>query len=147
MHDPQGPPAILILLLPLIWCATIFLIGRLGAWGRIAAQYPAWNAFEGRRWRGQSAQVGWGNYGGCLTVGANQRGLHVNIFVLMRPGHPPLFVPWEDVSATTARQLFRDYVDLRFRRVPEVRFRIPKRLAEKLQEEVGSRWPLTPSTR
>jgi hypothetical protein len=137
-------PEVFFFAFPLLWSAVGVLISRLGAWSRIATEYRQWETFDGERWRGQSAKVGWANYGNCLTVGVNQRGVHLSVFFLFRPGHPPIFVPWEDVSVTEGKRLFFKHVDLAFRRAPGARVRLSKRLADKLQAKVGTRWPCPP---
>lgn len=133
-------PELLVVLFPLFWSAVLLLIAHIGGWARIASEYRAWDAFEGRRWSFQSGQFGWTNYGNCLTVGTSPRGLHFSVLFLFRPGHPPIFVPWEDVSVTEGKRFLGRYVDLRFRRVPRAKVRLSKRLGDKLQAEVGSRW-------
>jgi hypothetical protein len=134
-------PWLLVVLFPLFWSGVLLLIGHIGGWGRIASKYRARDAFEGRRWSFQSGQFGRSNYGGCLTVGANQRGLRFSVFFPFRPGHPPIFVPWEDVSVTEGRWLFSSYADLSFRLAPGHKVRVSKRLGDRLQAERGSRWP------
>jgi hypothetical protein len=74
-------------------------------------------------------------------MGANQRGLHMSVLFPFRPGHPPLFVPWEDVSVTEGRSFFLKYADLSFRRVPGANVRVAMRLADALRAEAGLRWP------
>jgi hypothetical protein len=74
-------------------------------------------------------------------VGASQRGLYFSVLFPFRPGHPPIFAPWEDVSLTEGRRFFSSYIELRFRRVVGAKVRLSKRLWDKLQAKAGSRWP------
>ena len=140
-------PWVLAVLFPVFWCGVLLGIGHLGGWARIASEYGLMDSFEGRRWRFQSGRFGWAHYGNCLTVGAGPRGLHFSVFVIFRPGHPPILVPWGDVSAKPETVLFMKYVDLRFRRVPDVRVRLSQRLATEIQLEAGTRWAGSSSTR
>ena len=137
-------PEVLFVAFPLFWSAVLVLISHLGAWSRIAQQYRQWDTFDGQRWRFQSGGVGCANYGYCLTVGTNHRGLHLSVLFPFRPGHAPIFVPWEDVAVTEGRWLFVKHVDVAFRRVPGARVRLSKRLADKIHAEVGPRWPSAP---
>lgn len=133
-------PWVLVLLFPLVWSGALMLVAHTGGWARIAAEYRSWDPFEGRRWRFQSGQFGWSNYGNCLTVGAARQGLYFSVLFLFRPGHPPILVPWSDVTATPGKFLFSRYVDFRFRRVPEARVRLAQRLADRIAAEAGSSW-------
>lgn len=134
-------PELLILLVPALWFGLISLIGAFGGWGSLAREYRAWDAFEGRTWRFQSVKLGQANYGGCVSVGAGERGLYLSLLFPFRPGHPPLLIPWEEISASQGTFLFARYVDLRFVRVPSLRLRLSEALAGKLQQAMGARWP------
>lgn len=63
------------------------------------------------------------------------------MLILFRLGHPPLFIPWDDISASEGHLLFFRYVDLTFRRAPGTRLRLRKRLADKVRTEAGPQWP------
>ena len=48
----------------------------------------------------QSAAMRWlTHYNNVLTVGADSEGLFLVPFFLFRVGHPPLFVPWAEITA------------------------------------------------
>jgi hypothetical protein len=126
-----------------LWfCFVSFALAHLGGWATLARAYRAWTPFAGTTRSGQSGAVGWSNYGNSLIVGCDQRGLSLAVLFLFRAGHPPLFIPWEDISVTESRSLFVfTCFDLRFRKAPGVRFRIRPRLAERLRAQAGARWP------
>jgi len=134
-------PELLFVLIPAFWSGIIFLIAHVSGWSRLASEYGSLNPWDGRQWRFQSAQIGWSNYGGCLTVGVNPLALYLSVLFPFRPGHPPLQIPWEDVSVSEGRSFFMRFVDLRFSRAASVRVRVPKALADKIQNEMGTRWP------
>lgn len=140
----QEHPELLIVLFPIVLAVFSFLFAHLGSWSALAAQYRDWNTFEGRVWRSQTGQVGMTNYGSSLNVGANDRGLHLSVVFLLRLAHPPLFFPWDDISATEGQFLFSRHVDLQFRRVPGARVRLRKRLADEIRSVAGMRWPTGP---
>ena len=137
----KSHPELFVVFFPLIWFGVLYLLGHLGGWSGIAAEYRAREPFDGKRWSFQSGQFGWSNYGSCVTVGANPRGVYFSVLFPFRPGHPPLFVPWEDVSMAEGRGTFTSYVDLRFRRVSQTRVRLSKRLGDRLRSQSGSTWP------
>lgn len=117
---------------PLIWVFTLVAIGRLGGWARLARQYPARPQAGGVRLRFRSGRMRYRTgYGGCLILGADPAGLHLSIFFLFRPGHPPLFVPWPEVSAHVRS---RHGVALGFARAPGVPLILGRSLAAKLAD-------------
>jgi hypothetical protein len=74
------------------------------------------------------------NYGGFLTVGVNKMGLHLSVWFLFRIGHPPLFVPWRDITMTERKKFLGWRVVFQFARCPTIPFTITKRLADKINE-------------
>lgn len=134
-------PATLLVLMPMAWIALMFAVAAIGHWSRLAAVYHARAPFAGHIWRAQSAQFGWCNYGHSLIVGAGSRGLRLAVLFPFRPGHPPLQVPWEDLSVAEVKSWFSPPIELRFRRVPGARVRISRELAEKLRNAAGASWP------
>jgi len=125
-----------------MWVATCFLIARLGGWSALAAAYAAAGPFEGRLWRFRSGALRrLSGYNGCLTVGAGKRGLYLAVMLLFRAGHPPLFVPWSDITVTTEtdRLFFLKYsfVQFRFAHVPDVPLRLPEKLAREIAGALG----------
>lgn len=132
------------------WFLILSLQGRFGGWATLAESYRLEGDFTGPRWRFQSALLRrWTIYGNCLTIGANPRGLYLAC-PLCRPAHPPLFIPWQDISiADRPFQLFR-YKEFRFRREPEIPVLIRPRLAKKIGSAAAASWPagqqLTPAS-
>ncbi len=123
---------------PLFWVLIMTVIGRFGGWGTLAEFYRAQDDFEGQRWRFESARFERrANYGSCLMFGANARGLHLSILFLMRPGHPPLFIPWDEVAMQRRKRWMFPYVDLRFRRAPGIGLLLRARLGEQLAAASG----------
>jgi len=117
---------------PVIWVVVVFAIGKFGGWTRLAGQYPSKPQVGGRCFRFQSGRMRFRTgYGSCLAVGSDPFGLHLSILFLFRPGHPPLFLPWSEI---TIHQGSRRGVALRFSRVPDVPIILSKRLAVQLAE-------------
>ena len=81
------------------------------------------------------------NYGNILTVGANARGLYLAVFLLFRMAHPPLFIPWTDISVRLHKGRLTTYVELGFRRAPGVPFRVSERLGRLIAASAGRGWP------
>ena len=124
------------------WIGIGLLIARIGGWAALAAAYSHSGEFQGERLRFQTAQVRWGtNYGGCLTIGANHRGLFLSVLFLFRIGHPPLFIPWTDISVSDPKGRWFSYVELRFRRAPSIPLRVSEQLTRWLADRAATSWP------
>jgi hypothetical protein len=59
-------------------------------------------------------------YRSCMTLGANARGLYLAVLPLFRIGHPPLFIPWTDVSVARHDSMLLSCLEFRFRRMETV---------------------------
>ncbi len=84
-------------------------------------------------------------YGNCLTVGADPAGLYLATFFLLRIGHPPLLLPWQEVSIRRrGKVLFTRYVQLQLGREEQIPLKINGRLADRIQSAAGQSWPVEP---
>jgi hypothetical protein len=77
------------------------------------------------------------NYNNCVTIGANFQGIHLSVLFLFRVGHPPIFIPWEDVTVKPRPRRWLPAVELNFRQRPHVPLIISRRLSERLQAASG----------
>jgi len=100
---PSSHPAapLALLLFPLMWCGALGLLSATGGWRALARRFPS----EGtppanRRWM-VWGELGWVTYRSTLTVGHSEAGLHLAVFPMFRPFHPPLLIPWKSISART----------------------------------------------
>jgi hypothetical protein len=129
------------LLFVAFWTAICLGMAHVG-WAKLARCYRAYESFDGEKRFFRSAQVGRSSYRNCLTTGVSPRALHLSVLLPFRVGHPPLQIPWGDISAQDTHWLLGRGYELRFRLVPEVTMRLPSELGEELQSEAGSRWPV-----
>jgi hypothetical protein len=147
------PPFWLLVLFPaifaVVWTAIMNLVARMGGWSRLAEVYRLSQPFEGYRTRFATGAFAGGsffglpcNYGSCLTLGSNSQGLYLAVFPVFRPGHPPLFIPWSDVTAQVKQGWLMTSTTFAFRQAPSVRLRIAHTLARQLVEEAGATHPL-----
>jgi hypothetical protein len=132
IEDPGALP--FLVAFPMIWAMAAVLVARLGGWARLGREYPAQPQNGGRRFRFQSGRMRfWTGYGSCLMIGSDPLGLHLAVLFIFRPGHPPLFIPWSEVSVCEDRVPTRRGVALSFIRAPE----IPLILNTKLMSELA----------
>lgn len=95
---------LVVLAFPVMWGGTCWIIGRMG-WGRLAARYRTEAAGTGRAFRFVSGSIGLANYNGALTVHVEAGGLRLAVLPLSRPGHPPLLIPWGEITEIRPRKV------------------------------------------
>lgn len=122
------------------WIGLLYSISALGGWRRLASAYPAVDASvttiqdssATRRFHFCSGSFTWLNYSACLTFSVDRDYLHLAVQLPIRPGHPPLSIPWTEISATEKRVFLNSGTVLSFERAPGVRLLISNRMALKL---------------
>jgi hypothetical protein len=146
MNNPQTWPVIFVpVFVALVWFGAMHFVAWIGGWKQLAAAYRFPGAFDGYRKRFVSGELGGGvstvlpcNYGASLTLGTNPDGLYMAVVPLFRIAHPPLFIPWSDITATTGRKLFFNFAAFTFRAAPRVQLRIARNVAEQLIAAAGA---------
>jgi hypothetical protein len=137
---------VIILAFPVLWVTVLIGIGHMTGWAALAEKFRCEGPFGGQQWRWESARMRWwGGYNNCLIVGADPQGLYLSMLLPFRFGHPPLFIPWIEVSvAKHGRWMLTRYVELRLGRECDIPFRVPERLGDRLKVAAGSSWPVEP---
>jgi hypothetical protein len=125
------------LLVPPVWILVCWIISRISGWALLEKAYPAQDAasLDGETWRFQSIQMRWAtNYGNCVTVKTNSLGLGLSVLWLLRLGHPPLLIPWADITIHRVRRsrFFPALVEFSFRLEPSVPVRVSNKLFMKI---------------
>ncbi len=121
----------------------LVVVSYLSGWAALARTYRHEGNFEGESWRYQSAYMRWlSRYRHCLTIGANRSGLFVSIFRIFRVAHPPLFIPWNQVSRSSKQFLWSKSTELRLGQGDPIPFRIDQRLSDRLEKAAGESWPV-----
>jgi hypothetical protein len=111
--NPATSTTIFLAFFVAVWCTTGLLTGKLSGWAALARRFGSTLPFPDQRWRWKSARMRWGaNYNNCLTIGADPTGLYLSPFFFFRIGHPPLFIPWAEISIRGRRKImFIECVD------------------------------------
>jgi len=138
---------ILLPILALVGIGVLSLtaVSRFGGWTALAEQFRCQESFSGPCWNFQCGQFRWlAKYNNCLTVGADPRGLFLWVFPLFRIGHPPLFIPWREISVSRKKVLWVREVRFSLGLGLNIPLTIGENLARKLQSAAGSSWPLEP---
>ena len=134
-----------LLITTLVWIVVGFVNSRISGWASLAQRYRYDEQFSGGRLRFRSAAMRyWGHYSNCLTMGANPQGFFISISIPFLVGHPPLFIPWNDITVRRIRFLWTTWVELHLSRQPAIPLRVSERLARKLAALAGNAWPKEP---
>ena len=116
-----------------LWFGISFLLSVFGGWRQLSKCYRSTGFFKGRKFYFQSAAMRLlTGYNRVLILGINSEGLYLSILFLFRVGHPPLLVPWEDISWTEKPGRFFGGFKLQFASCPSIPFLISRRLMEKI---------------
>jgi hypothetical protein len=145
---PAAPTLIFPLFFVAFGCMVPLLICRLSGWATLARRFRATIPFTGQTLSWKSARMRWGaGYNNCLTIGADPAGLSLSMAFLFRLGHPPLFLPWHEVSIRRRfKLLFGKFVEFRLGGEEQIPFAIDAKLAERLQSAAGINWPAEPKS-
>lgn len=92
--------------LPLWWCLLFHAIARFGGWAKLAARFRAQTKPQGKSFTWQSCTLGFANYSACLAIILSPSGMYLEMFLLLRCGHPALFIPWSQVTRISEKQDF-----------------------------------------
>ena len=120
-----------------VWCGSCFLVSVIAGWFALA-----------RRFRQQSAPYGeiktagpffygvymrfWSHYSSVIRLTAASDALYVSVVFLLRIGHPPLRIPWDEIKLGRAKRFFRTYIVLTLGNEEKIPMRISQRMARNL---------------
>jgi hypothetical protein len=121
---------------------ALVMVSHLSGWASLAERYRCLETFAGSRWNFQYGQFRWfASYRNCLTIGADPHGLFLWIFPLFRVAHPPLFIPWREISISHKRTFWTNQLQFRLDNEIKIPLTIREGLAQKLQTAAASSWP------
>lgn len=139
----QHPASVVITMIALVWIVISIALSFAGGWYALARRFRVGKEFNGSSWRWQSAQMRWvAAYHNCITVGASSEGLYVAPFFPFRLAHPPLFIPWTEISYSKTTILFAPMTCFQLGRELQVPFWVPEKLGQRIQQAAGSGWPV-----
>ena len=142
MRTGLFPLSTVLLIAILTWMVVGFVSRHLTGWASLAQRYRCDERFSGDRLRFRSAAMRyWSHYGNCLTMGVNPEGFFLSVSIPFLLGHPPLFIPWNEITVRRTRVLWAKCVEFHLGREPAIPLRISERLATKLAALAGRAWP------
>lgn len=81
----------------LFWMSIATLLGHMSGWKAMHARFGAPPGPIVPRSELVSGRVGLVNYNNVLRVGGDRFGLYLSVLIFFRAGHPPVFIPWNEV--------------------------------------------------
>ncbi|MDF1814542.1 MAG: hypothetical protein P1V20_20215 [Verrucomicrobiales bacterium] len=106
-----------------IWCFVCLLLSGISGWKGLADRYGVAEPVEGEVRRFQSGMIGVVSYRNTLNVTVSEKGLGLAVLPIFRPGHAPLFIPWEEVASSEVKKIFG--IEVVNFRVGNVKIRLP----------------------
>ena len=107
MRTGLFPLSTVLLIAILTWMVVGFVSRHLTGWASLAQRYRCDERFSGDRLRFRSAAMRyWSHYGNCLTMGVNPEGFFLSVSIPFLLGHPPLFIPWNEITVRRTRVLW-----------------------------------------
>ena len=137
-------PFLGIVLFPVIWIAVVWIIGTFSGWRRLAHVCPGQVDIPAEKMI-SFQNLGFGrftSYNNCVSFGVSDQGLYIRVMVLFRIGHPPIFIPWDNLVFEECK-LWKMIPAVRINVVtaPDRVLYIRPALAEKLAAIAGDHWP------
>ena len=142
MEQPEqllGCAVAFFLFFTILWCSIVFLISLAGGWRALGKRYSAKDMeVAGQRWEMESGSMRvLMRYRHILTIVANTRGLYLSVMFFFRPGHPPLFIPWEHIEIYDQPGAFRRSIQFVFTQVPGTNLTVHRDLGAKIAAAGG----------
>lgn len=108
MPDP-GTPYLFIVFIAM-WCAISSLLSVMGGWFTLSRKFHDHGSPQGKRFFFSSMGAGlrWFpvNYGGCIIAYLGKGGLRLSVWPIFRIMHPPLLIPWNEITSVTSSKMF-----------------------------------------
>ena len=123
-----------------IWVSVSFLLSFIGGWAFLRGRFRYTETFKGKRWSSQSGQMRFiAGYRNCLILGASYEGLYMSTILPFSLGHPPLLVPWSQITVDSKNE----YLGVRFKlgQYPWVSLWLNETLANNIKQAAGACWP------
>jgi len=142
-QHPSALPVLFPIFFVGLWLFVCAIIGTISGWSTLADRFRFTGDFAGQRWWMQSGMMRFlCNYNNCLILGCDDTGLYLGILFLFRFMHPPLLIPWDQISVSRRKILFFDYVRFELGREERVPLWLRPYSAERIKNAAVIHWPV-----
>jgi len=143
MHDGLGNsvPSYLPVTAVLVGLLLVLGVGHLNSaisgWKKLSRRFMAQTEPYGDStaigpWLLTVSMRFWAHYSSLVRITAGQDALYLSMSWWMGSGHPPLRIPWSEISFSRTRRFFARYVVLTLGNEEKIPFRISELSARKL---------------
>jgi hypothetical protein len=120
-----------------LWCMNSWFASWQSGWGRLSKRFRAESEFLGETRRAGSLPFElcfryWLDYTNIVRVSPEDDALYLSVVFPFRIGHPPLRIPWTEISIGTTKLAWREYSLLTLGRQEKIPMRISKSAARNL---------------
>jgi hypothetical protein len=134
---PPYFPLIVLTVVVSIFCAVSYLSSLLTGWHRLAERFSAQSEPYGdTRTAGPfpyTVYMRWSShYSSCIRITTAADGLYLSVLFLLRIGHPPLHIPWNEIHLSRTKYFWLGCVLLTLGNQERIPMRISERMAKKL---------------
>jgi hypothetical protein len=114
-------------------------------WMELSTFYRSKDEFRGIKyaefWIHSSVSINLTGLAPLVIFGANSEGLYIVVPLILRLTHPPLFIPWNEISIIESYVGKSKQYKLQITKAPNVSLFISQRVGNKLAKNAGSSWP------
>jgi hypothetical protein len=120
-----------------LWCAICYLVSFFTGWLTLARRFKKKSEPYGEIHSAGPFFYGvymrwWGHYGSGIRLIAASDALYASVLFLIRIGHPPLRIPWDEIRFGRTKFFFRTYIVLTLGNAEKIPMRISLRMARNL---------------
>jgi hypothetical protein len=120
-----------------VFCVVSYLSGILSGWHKLSRRFHAQSEPYGEtRTAGPFLYTVytrfWTHYSSIIRITAAEDALYLSVLFILRVGHPPLRIPWDEIQFGRTKYFFRSYIVLTLGNEERIPVRIPERMARKL---------------
>lgn len=124
-----------------LWILMCIAISLWGGWSQLTDRYRGTSSKAEAKWGFESASMRrMAAYPGCLKFSVGREGLGISILFLFRVGHPPLLIPWTDITAHELEAQVIKKVRLKFAKESNVPLTISLKLARRIRDASITYW-------
>ena len=107
--DPSNP-ALFLVQFVVMWLAVTALLAHMSGWRLLHSRFPDKPVKGSEKFRVASLSMGPPffpvSYSNCAVVEAGTNGFRISVWFLFRLLHPPIFIPWFQVTSVESKSWF-----------------------------------------
>ena len=137
MQDFLTSPLGMAILFVAFWCLVCFLISFFTGWATLSRRFKKQSEPQGEIRSAGPLFYGvymrfWSHYGSAIRLTAASDALYASMLFLLRVGHPPLRIPWDEIRFGRTKFFFWPYIVLTLGNEEKIPMRISLRMARNL---------------